>query len=55
MDNKTQEKIENAFHSLWASLEIDGLYFSDEVKQIVYDYLMNKITKKEMEDLLDAW
>lgn len=54
MDEYTLKKIENSFYALWASLELEGLFFSKEEKQIVYDYLMHRITKKQMEELLDA-
>lgn len=54
INENTLKKIENSFHALWATLEIEGFYFSNDEKQIVYDYLMHKITKKQMEALLDA-
>ena len=54
INKDTLFKIENSFYALWTTLEIEGFYFSEEEKQIVYDYLMHKITKKQMEVLLDA-
>lgn len=54
MDEYTLKKIENSFYALWASLELEGLFFPKEEKQIVYDYLMHRITKKQMEEMLDA-
>ena len=54
INKDTLFKIENSFYALWTTLEIEGFYFSEEEKQVVYDYLMHKITKKQMEVLLDA-